>query len=1014
MKNEENTEENKEKNEDKKEKKEEKKEIMKFIFDGVFSGIEVANLLLKYIPFIQALDQKKNYKFTLSKEEIDQIIIINTNDWEMIECKVELYFGSENKSRYEISVKLKNKNNNGIFKSKKSLMRHTYSFFYEDNGYTCFMLESLKDYFAKIKKENEFYIIVKDNNNKEIFLQPTSFFTMDFTNFIIKKNYKYDYINLAKIDTKTIYEIPQILKGCNLNKKLGLYTDLKEDDFNNFIFYETNERKKIINSLSRLPGMNNNIGLCGPFGTGKTITLLRFLIESDSNRIFYINLWTIAHTSITHLKNLFEYETIKLFGGNIFNKNEIFCLEDELDIYRKIIFEIENFNNKQNIFSLLGKIIKLMNEIICEEKIFIVIDQYSSKFDPENKLLNQLLDIEKKSNIFIIISSSMNNYDIKTHFSKSLNLKLIISKELFQNNLKFNYYYIGCLFRLDQLDIYNDLIKDESFEFKIILNAFGNLPLFYYELKDRLKWNGQLNEYMEEKKKEISEEFDLFFEKNSKENFMAKFLDILKILSIINGKEIYFVEELSEQILYLPLKFFEIKKEEIKLSDLKLFAFASKNQNLLDKLKNIEKEKDNKILEKLIDNDKYSKDLTQFIIEDNICSKYIKHISNKKRKKIIGDDSDKLDNKIMIYYLDYLFPCMEEILSDMIYNILINTTKYIFENIPPQSQGGVLEYIIYEFVKNHELFMNIVVSNFATIESIVPNNFFIQNYSSRKTDTLKTYIENKKNSFHPKGNLPKKNIFINQSQFTGKYYDCGLLIYKANSDTYTLYLFQISKRKIESNRYYREEHKIIFNRVKENLEEIYSIKIDKGYFAYILVYEEQDEKTIAFCEKNSLKYYFFSIKELKFSSDILLFDDISFITEEFPIHSSFSILPKKIFEKDNKGNLKNIENIINLEKKLQFQKIPRKLKGFICQYFIPKNSEINSEKIDFLVAGSFEEIFDVNYNFCIWIDNDNSILKYTNKDGKTIEIKINNFENFSDLKYTLLCSKYKIECYIKN
>ena len=56
------------------------------------------------------------------------------------------------------------------------------------------------------------------------------------------------------------------------------------------------------------------------------------------------------------------------------------------------------------------------------------------------------------------------------------------------------------------------------------------------------------------------------------------------------------------------------------------------------------------------------------------------------------------------------------------------------------------------------------------------------------------------------------------------------------------------------------DHKIIFNRVKENLEEIYSIKIYKGYFAYILVYEEQDQKTIAFCNKNSLKYYFSQLK----------------------------------------------------------------------------------------------------------------------------------------------------------
>ena len=54
-------------------------------------------------------------------------------------------------------------------------MRNIYSFYYEDKGYTCYMLESLKNYFSKIIKENEFYIVV-NANNIEIFLQPSSFF----------------------------------------------------------------------------------------------------------------------------------------------------------------------------------------------------------------------------------------------------------------------------------------------------------------------------------------------------------------------------------------------------------------------------------------------------------------------------------------------------------------------------------------------------------------------------------------------------------------------------------------------------------------------------------------------------------------------------------------------------------------------------------------------------------------------------------------------------------------------
>ena len=134
----------------------------------------------------------------------------------------------------------------------------------------------------------------------------------------------------------------------------------------------------------------------------------------------------------------------------------------------------------------------------------------------------------------------------------------------------------------------------------------------------------------------------------------------------------------------------------------------------------------------------------------------------------------------------------------MIYDLILNTSKYIFNNLPAQTQGGFLEYIINENIKKEHSFMkNIFVQDFETIETFVPNNFFIQNYSSRKKDTLKTYTENKSFTKTKKIILSKCNIFIEQSQFTGKYYDCCLLIYKKETDSYILYLFQVSKKKIE-------------------------------------------------------------------------------------------------------------------------------------------------------------------------------------------------------------------------
>ena len=64
--------------------------------------------------------------------------------------------------------------------------------------------------------------------------------------------------------------------------------------------------------------MKNNIGICGPFGTGKTITLLKLLIENPNNRKFYVNLRTvneISHfelSSITKIKSNFNYLNMKL------------------------------------------------------------------------------------------------------------------------------------------------------------------------------------------------------------------------------------------------------------------------------------------------------------------------------------------------------------------------------------------------------------------------------------------------------------------------------------------------------------------------------------------------------------------------------------------------------------------------------------------------------------------------------------------------------------------------------
>jgi len=209
----------------------------------------------------------------------------------------------------------------------------------------------------------------------------------------------------------------------------------------------------------------------------------------------------------------------------------------------------------------------------------------------------------------------------------------------------------------------------------------------------------------------------------------------------------------------------------------------------------------------------------------------------------------------------------------------MNLRIMIYNKLPPQSKEGLLELIISQKVKNEKKFIFYNIDEFEIIENFVPNDFFIQNYSSRKEDTKRTFIENKNEIINENKKL-KGNIFINQLQFTGKYYDCALLIPVDNSRGYKSLLLQISKKKVMTQRFYREEHMIIMNRVKDKLEKEYDIKIKEAHFSYILTEEERDEDTIKFCNENNLNYILFSIKELKFTQETFtLFTDKTLITK---------------------------------------------------------------------------------------------------------------------------------------
>ena len=422
----------------------------------------------------------------------------------------------------------------------------------------------------------------------------------------------------------------------------------------------------------------------------------------------------------------------------------------------------------------------------------------------------------------------------------------------------------------------------------------------------------------------------------------------------------------------LPLKFLEIKRQEISIAELKYFASNTGNDALLKKIESYSYEKIETIY--IISQKK-----TCFFRNENIIPKVFKIKRNYNDYK----QSLKPNNKIYIYCLDYLFPYIQDILSNIIYNESMKLGKLIFSNLDGQSQGGVLELFIMEYIKDKKSFFDYKIDGFESMQTIVENAYFIQNHSSRKPETKRYYeedINSKNNSKERKTKikLPKKNILVSQKQFTGKYYDCAFLFPVTNDEKdkkFKIAACQISKKKIASQRYYKEEHELILGNVKKNVENIFDVEIIEGYFFYIFSSQKLDKNSIDFCKKYDFEYVLFSPDKMDFDYSNRFNLTHSFITNTFPIHNSFSILSPEIFITDNKSNLINYDEIKSIQNRL-------------INIKLSEENEIILNKClcdnEYIVLGYFEKKFNVT-KYCLWYDKNKNEIHYK---GSLLEINL--------------------------
>ncbi len=295
------------------------------------------------------------------------------------------------------------------------------------------------------------------------------------------------------------------------------------------------------------------------------------------------------------------------------------------------------------------------------------------------------------------------------------------------------------------------------------------------------------------------------------------------------------------------------------------------------------------------------------------------------------------DREMTIFFLDFLFPYVLDVISGIIYNDSLTMTQSFFSDLAPQIQGGIIEYYLLEHIKNKRRFFDTKIYSFESTEIFVPNSFFIQNYSSYRENTkykyneLKDKTENKEEQIKIK--LLEKNILIKQNQFIGKYYDFAILIYSPSKKGFYLVMFQVSKKKVSSQRLYKEEHEIVLSRVKENLEEEFDINIIEGDFCYIFTNLSNDKTTLEFCEEYNIPYLQFSFQTMEFNEEFPFNLEKCFITNNFPFHNYFSILSKENFKFANGFKNNNYKDIIKYKNNFIFKYMSNNQQEILSNFF---------------------------------------------------------------------------------
>ena len=218
------------------------------------------------------------------------------------------------------------------------------------------------------------------------------------------------------------------------------------------------------------------------------------------------------------------------------------------------------------------------------------------------------------------------------------------------------------------------------------------------------------------------------------------------------------------------------------------------------------------------------------------------------------------------------------------------------------------------------------ISGFQKVFQAINEN----NYGSEYKLFFISYFNKIEKEFNAKDIFDGTSIIFIEQYYQGKDFDGGLLIPFNNIEgNFELYIYQTSVNKKEH--FTRNYIYSRYQKIKNEFEEKFGIKIVNGYFSYILLFENPDIRTATHCVNNYLNYIYYSLNKNEFvdsnnkkisqfltrnsliyeSSEISYFSDFQKEFDFFKNCLMYNKAEKQFF------NLKATKNISYLNKKIK-------------------------------------------------------------------------------------------------